>query len=250
MLAGSSAVVAVAAYVIMPYEGKVVNSQGDHVSYLDMVGVPTACWGTTGKDLYGDKIRAGKIYTQDECEKLFVRDLALYNSYVKKHVKVELKPYEEVAYTSLVWNIGETAFKNSKSVLGRLNSGDHEGACRGILDWNKATFSVKGAQAQMKAGETCTLRDAKRGEYLCTVKGLTNRRLDEYKTCTGNNPKVNAALSSFSAVKTAPEALENTSEGVDESSTTKELSSVISPTASLPTNDCKWKFFNICLRRT
>lgn len=194
MLAGSSAVVAVAAYVIIPYEGQVVNSQGNHVSYLDIVGVPTACWGTTGKDLYGDKIQAGKIYTQDECEKLFVRDLALYNSYVKKHVKVDLKSYEEVAYTSLVWNIGETAFKNSKSVLGRLNSGDHDGACKGILDWNKATFSVKGAQAQMKAGETCTLKDAKKGEYLCTVKGLTNRRQAEYKVCMGKDADVNKAL--------------------------------------------------------
>lgn len=260
MVAGSSAIVAVAAYVIIPYEGQVVNSQGDHVGYLDMVGVPTACWGTTGKDLHGDKIRAGKIYTQDECEKLLVRDLALYNNYVKRYVKVPLKPYEEVAYTSFIWNVGETAFKNS-TLLKKLNKGDPEGACKEILNWNKATFAAKAANVQIRNGETCTAKGD--GMFSCTVKGLTNRRLDEYKTCTGNNPRVNEALHELAISQNAPE----TSELVDTSIHLPEINeSVVEPSDVVPEPleeqrivpvqkeavsevKCSFKLFGLCFQK-
>lgn len=76
----SSAVVVAAITQIIPYEGQNVNRSGDHVSYMDMVGVATACWGLTGTDMRGKKIVPGTVYTQHECEKSLAEELTKYNA--------------------------------------------------------------------------------------------------------------------------------------------------------------------------
>lgn len=237
LVLGTSSTVAIAGgYLIGPWEGK------ENTAYKDMVGVVTACYGQT------KGVKMGDVFTDEECEKDLASELTKYNTGMKRHVKVDLSPQEEIAYTSFVWNLGETNFKNS-SLLKKLNAGDREGACRGLMDWNKVTVpDSKTAQAYRNRGESCTAK--KDGKYSCTVKGLTNRRTHEMNVCLKKDSEVNEALRQFNAAQNAPEALENTSEGVDESEVNKELPSAISPTISLTTNDCKWKFFNICLRRT
>lgn len=239
---GASSVIAVSgAYMVSPWEGK------ENHAYKDIVGVATICFGET------KGVNMGDYRTDEQCEESLVSELTAYNKAMKKHVKVDLKPYEEVAYTSLVWNIGETAFKNSKSVLQRLNSGDHEGACKGILDWNKATFTARQANVQIRNGETCTVK--RDGMFSCTVKGLTNRRLDEYKTCTGNNPKVNEALHELYVSQNSPETFISTSQGVDEG---EPVSTLIEPldepeisvpavVPEAPVEKC-WKFLWFCLK--
>lgn len=234
---GASSVIAITGgTLVSTWEGK------ENHAYKDIVGVATICFGTT------KGVKMGDYRTDEQCEESLVSELTAYNRAMKKHVRVELEPYEEIAYTSFVWNVGETNFKNS-SLLKKLNAGDREGACRGLMDWNKVTVpDSKTAQAYKNRGESCTVK--KDGKYSCTVKGLTNRRSHEMNVCLKKDSEVNEALRQFNAVKTVPEALENTSEGVDESEVNKELPSAISPTISLPANDCRWKFFNICLRRT
>ena len=167
-LAGASGVLAVSAtYIIIPQEGEVVNKNGEHVVYKDIVGVPTACWGQTGRDMEGVKISPGDVYSEDYCARWFSKELVEYNKNMRKHVTVNLLPYEEVAYTSFVWNLGETNFKNS-TLLKKLNAGDRAGACAELLRWNKAGGQV--------------------------VKGLDNRRKFEYEVCMGKNTEVNKAL--------------------------------------------------------
>ena len=189
---GASAVVVVSAkYVIIPQEGKVVNKNGEHVVYKDIVGVATACWGQTGRDLDGVRISPGKVYSEDYCARWFSKELVDYNKNMRKHVTVNLLPYEEVAYTSFVWNLGETNFKNS-TLLKKLNTGDRAGACEQLLSWNKVTVLPAYVPVYRTRGETCTAR--KDGKYSCTVKGLTNRRKFEYEVCMGKNTEVNKAL--------------------------------------------------------
>ena len=191
-IAGTSSVLAVCAtYVIIPQEGEVVNKNGEHVVYKDIVGVATACWGQTGRDMDGVRISQGKVYSEDYCARWFSKELIEYNKNMKKHVKVELLPYEEIAYTSFVWNLGETNFKNS-TLLKKLNAGDRQGACSELLRWDKSTFSTQGAAAQIKRGEVCTL--LQNGKYSCTVKGLTNRRNYEKEVCLGKNKEVLQSL--------------------------------------------------------
>ena len=196
LTAGMSAVLVVAAtHMILPHEGQVVNEKGQHIAYVDIVGVPTTCWGLTGKDMHGNQIKKGNKYTQQECEESLVKELTSYNQSMKKYVKVPLSPGEEIAYTSFVWNLGETNWRNS-TLLKKLNSGDRDGACAQLLLWNKSTFNNLGAISQQKNGEQCTQN--KNGSYSCTVKGLTNRRQDEYKTCMGKNSDVNVAIKELS----------------------------------------------------
>lgn len=249
---GATAIVAITGGVLVaPWEGK------ENHAYKDIVGVVTDCYGRT------KGVKMGDYSTDDQCEKALAEDLTAYNKAMMKHVKVELKPYEEIAFTSFVWNVGETAFKNSKSVLGKLNAGDHLGACKGLLDWNKATFDSRTAKIQIKNGETCTVKDASKGEYLCTVKGLTNRRTQEYKTCIGENKAVNEALPTLNLAQKPLETLETKSEGVDELEAEKALLEPLNEDRTVPREThevpevqevpqqvvCSFKILGICFQK-
>ena len=153
---GVGGVIAVSAgYVVAPFEG--MSNQ----AYKDIVGVATICFGET------KGVKMGDYRTTEQCEKGLAKELSEYNKSMRKHVTVNLLPYEEVAYTSFVWNLGETNFKNS-TLLKKLNAGDRAGACAELLRWNKADGRV--------------------------VKGLDNRRKFEYEVCMGKNTEVNKAL--------------------------------------------------------
>lgn len=233
---GVSSTIAISGgYLVGQWEGK------ENTAYKDMVGVVTACYGQT------KGVKMGDVFTDEECEKDLASELSKYNIGMKRYVKVDLSPQEEIAYTSFVWNVGLGAW-NSSSLLKKLNAGDREGACKSILDWNRATFSPKTAQVQIKNGEQCSLK--KDGNYSCTVKGLTNRRLPEYKVCMGQDEEINSVLESISRGQKPLETSKNKSEGVDEGSV-----KIIAPEPSeafeeiVPnTPTCKWKIFNICLK--
>lgn len=192
---GASSIIAVSAgYLVAPFEGTKKNSNGENVAYIDMVGIPTVCYGFTHGVKMGDK------HSDEYCDKQLVEELTKFNTQMKKNVKVPLKEHEEIAYTSFVWNVGIGAW-NSSTLLKKLNAGDREGACKQLLVWNKATFNKKGADNQIKSGQTCTPSAKQAGMYSCTVKGLTNRRTEEFKVCTNNNSDVANALKEISLMQ-------------------------------------------------
>lgn len=80
----------------------------------------TIGYGHTKNVKLGDKI------TQEEAEKLFEQDLSEHNE-ILKHVKVRLSENEKAALSSLIYNIGGTAFYKS-DLLKKLNAGDKKGA--------------------------------------------------------------------------------------------------------------------------
>lgn len=216
-LLGASSVIAISgAYMVAPWEGK------ENHAYKDIVGVATICFGET------KGVKTRDYRTDEQCEESLVSELAAYNKAMKKHVKVELKPYEEIAYTSFVWNVGETNFKNS-TLLKKLNSGDRVGACNELPKWNKAGGNV--------------------------VKGLTNRRLHEQKVCLGKDEAINSALNSFSVRHEALETLISTGQGVVKG---EPISTLLGPlnepevsvpaiVLEAPVEKC-WKFLWFCLK--
>lgn len=121
--------------------------------YDDGGGVPTVCNGITGP-----AIKWGMVLTPEQCAEL--DSYAAMNAWgtVMKYSKVELTPWEHVAYADLVYNIGETQFRKS-TLLKKLNSGDHRGACDQLLRW---------------------VYDNGR-----KLKGLVNRRALAWTICTG-----------------------------------------------------------------
>ena len=122
-------------------------------TYLDVVGIPTIGFGSTGKD-----IRTGQKIDPVTALQRKLADVQKFEGALKNCVKVPLHQHEYDAYISLSYNIGPVAFCNS-TLVKKLNAEDYAGACREILRWNRAGGKV--------------------------VKGLSNRREQEYRLCTG-----------------------------------------------------------------
>ena len=219
-IGATSVIATTGAFLIDPWEGN------ENHAYKDIVGVVTICRGTT------KGVKMGDYRTNEQCDKSTVKELEQYNKAMLKYVKVPLAPYEEVAYTSFVWNLGEVNFKNS-TLLKKLNAGDHSGACKELLRWNKA--------------------DGKE------VRGLTNRRNHEYEVCEGRDAKVNAALKELEGYRKPSEAIKDKRSELPpatvETNAPSPAESVLEPlpsyeeSVSVATTECKWKFFNVCLKR-
>ena len=115
--------------------------------------VPTIGFGTTDGVKLGDKITPPKALARA------LQDVQKFEGAIKKCVVVPLHQYEYDAYVSLSYNIGSGAFCSS-TLVKKLNAQDYAGACQEILRWDRAKGRV--------------------------VKGLTNRRQQEYQKCIGN----------------------------------------------------------------
>ena len=151
-----------AGYLIIPWEGSVKNRQGQHVAYIDAVGVPTACYGQTGKDLYGRTIKKGMTYSEDECLIMLEKSVKHFEAMVDKAVRVEYaSPYQKAALISFTYNVGEGNLRNS-TLLNKLNKGDHVGACEELVKW---------VYAKKKK-----------------LPGLVSRRSEEMQWCLGEAP--------------------------------------------------------------
>lgn len=87
------------------------------------------------------------------------RDIIEFESALKQCVNVPLYQHEYDAYIKLSYNIGKSAFCKS-TLVRKLNAGDYDGACKEILRWDR--FKGK------------------------PLRGLTNRRQEEYKLCRGS----------------------------------------------------------------
>lgn len=110
------------------YEGTVLKS------YVDPVGVLTACTGHTGPEL-----RHGQVFTQGQCA-------ALLNSDVSKAVNQVMACVPEApdrvlaAFGDAVYNLGPTiACDRSRSTAARLlATGQWDAACLQLPRWNTA----------------------------------------------------------------------------------------------------------------
>lgn len=121
--------------------------------------VPTYGYGST-RHADGSPVRMGETITRKQAELLLSKDASLFSSAIKRCVKVPLSQGEFDAYVSLTYNIGDGAFCRS-TLVKRLNAGDYAGACEEIKRWDK----MGGRR----------------------LRGLTTRRLREYRMCVGGD---------------------------------------------------------------
>jgi len=106
------------------------------VAYLDIVGVPTICAGSTRG------VKLGMRMTMEECMELVRKEVAeyrkgLYRFFNPATILTRLTPARDAAYTSTAFNAGIGAIGNSTATR-RLNSGDIAGGCEALTWWNKA----------------------------------------------------------------------------------------------------------------
>lgn len=120
--AGFAGVIAIAAPVVMYFEGK--ESHG----YIDPVGIPTICYGHTGT------AKVGQVKTDAQCEALLQQDLQVALAGVNRLVKVDMPPERRAALVSFVYNVGAGQLASS-TLLRKLNAGDAAGACAELSRW-------------------------------------------------------------------------------------------------------------------
>ncbi len=113
---------------------------------------PTIGFGTT------DGVKLGDSITPPKALQRALQDIQQFEGAIKRCVTVPLHQREYDAYTSLTYNIGQTAFCNS-TLVRKLNAQDYEGACKEILRWDR--FQGK------------------------PLSGLTKRRQAEFQQCVG-----------------------------------------------------------------
>ncbi len=113
---------------------------------------------TIGYGSTGPGIHKGTVWTQEQADQRLTADVAHFLSQVDKAVTVDVRANELGALTSLAYNIGIGAFRNS-TLLKTLNKGDKKAAAIQFGRWVKA------------GGKT--------------MQGLVNRRADERRVFEG-----------------------------------------------------------------
>lgn len=107
----------------------------------------TIGWGATGAG-----IRPGVKWTQAQADDRLALDVGRFMSAVRSVLKRPAADNELGAMTSLAYNIGATAFKNS-TLLRLFNSGDRIGAAKQFDVWRKANGKVMNGLVNRRAAE-------------------------------------------------------------------------------------------------
>lgn len=139
--------------------------------------VPTKGFGTT-RNADGSAVKLGDKTTPTRAMADLLRDAGRAELAVRRCAPVPMHAWEFSAYVSLTYNIGEGGFCRS-SIPTNLKAGQYSEACTTILQFNKFRD-----RSQPKVWNP----KAQAWEFpLVPVRGLTNRRQDEYRTCMGTD---------------------------------------------------------------
>lgn len=151
VLAGLGAAVVLATTFIAPWEGLKTKA------YLDIVGVPTVCYGETRG------VELGDSYTKAQCEDMLRARVAEIAAAADKCIPADVPVKSRAMFYSLAYNIGpgdarsKKGFCYSQTIQSAFKRHDYKAACDGILLYNRAGGKV--------------------------VDGLKNRRAAEHKIC-------------------------------------------------------------------
>ena len=120
---GLSAVLAFTGGTIAVHEGYVPGT------YVDPVGIVTACFGHTSQ-----RLTLGMEMIEHDCLLLLADDLTRHNDQLLQAVKVKLSEQEHAAYLSFHYNVGSGNFRSS-TLLRHLNAGERIEACKQLSRW-------------------------------------------------------------------------------------------------------------------
>ncbi|MFA6043607.1 MAG: lysozyme [Phycisphaerales bacterium] len=138
---GLAAALALAIPVVAQWEGE------RRVGYLDIIGVPTYCFGGTGPEAV-----VGKHYTASECRTQLAQDAIDHAKPLQRCITRELPPEVFAAFISLSYNIGPAGVCRS-SVVRYANAGDLASACASISKFNRAGGKVYRGLVNRRAAE-------------------------------------------------------------------------------------------------
>lgn len=149
---GTAAVMALATWFIMPWEGLRTTA------YLDKLASPpvwTVCYGHTGKYAY-----QGASYSVEKCDAILKEDVGKHYDAIKPCINTQRTPVSvQASALELAFNVGSGAF--CRSTMAKLiNAGDYKAACGELDRWVKAGgVTVKGLVNRRNASEDMCVRD-------------------------------------------------------------------------------------------
>ncbi len=151
LAAASSGALTIAANLITGIDGENGFEGIVYKPYLDVTGVPTVCYGHTGKDII-----LSKTYTKSECLSILNKDLTNVASEVNPFIRTPISRDMCGAIYSFVYNVGFENFKNS-TILYDINKGNKIAACKEMRRWIYADGVVwKGLVTRRKVeSEVC-----------------------------------------------------------------------------------------------
>ena len=120
---GLSATLALTGGTIAVHEGYVPGT------YVDPVGIVTACFGHTSQ-----RLTLGMEMSEHDCLQLLADDLTRHNEQLLQAVSAPLSEHEHAAYLSFHYNIGTGNFRSS-TLLRHLNAGRRVAACNELPHW-------------------------------------------------------------------------------------------------------------------
>ena len=140
-------------------------------TYLDIVGVPTACDGVT------KGVKVGQVFTPAQCDAMNEAELIAHAEPIMRCAPpLRGRGPQAAAVVSLAYNMGTNAICGS-TLVRKINAGDWRGAADAFGAWNKVTVPLAQVAAYRRRGETCAPKVS--GGWSCTSKGLTARRQRE-----------------------------------------------------------------------
>jgi len=128
----------------------------------------------------GTPVKKNDTIKPVEALRLTIKHIRADEEQLKKCLdpSVELFQHEYDAYESLGYSVGAPAVCKS-SIPKKLKDKEYAEACKAILSFNKFRDCTKPKVLDPKTGQTVC--------PLVVIKGLDNRRKDEYKTCMGES---------------------------------------------------------------
>jgi lysozyme len=148
------------ANLVKHFEGCLQPHQGKYKSYLCPAGVRTIGWGTTSE--HNHPIKADTVWSKAQCDSAFLHDMEKFEAAVRKHVTIELEPWQFDALVSFTYNCGEGNLQKS-TLLKKVNAGDFgswsedeggTGAAAEFPKWNKANGKVLDGLVRRRASES------------------------------------------------------------------------------------------------
>lgn len=125
----------------------------ENTAYVDPVGIPTICTGSTRA------VRIGQVATDDECRTRLILDTTYAGDALKRCVTAPVTQGQYDALVSLSFNIGGGAICRS-TLVRKLNQGDCRGAGAEFLRWDWAGGSrLRGLTNRRKAESAAFLKD-------------------------------------------------------------------------------------------
>lgn len=121
--AGFSTAVVLAAGITVKWEGR------ENASYIDPVGVPTVCYGHTGREVV-----LGQRFTDEECLEKLGEDMRKHDAWLLNAVKVPMNDYIHAAMLDFTYNKGIGNLQTS-TMLNYLNQRRYREACEELSRW-------------------------------------------------------------------------------------------------------------------